>query len=262
MLNAWMPSSTPVHRSFTVAMRQLTMASLTAIRCFVPRFLGTRAEGPVLNQAIKSIPRVRLVSETGEYAGVMSGAEALAKARAAGRDVMQVRKGSADAEPVVKLLDYEAYEQAQRRKAYDMRKKSKEKRLRDRKEAGLKQLRLSPSTDPHDLGIKLRHAQQFLIDGYKVRIYMQFRRGQGRFRDNAVHTLAKVANLLSSHGTLQGAQSAEEWLAKLTAPAEEDAESEEPDNSRPKKPLEVLFQPLPKKMRGKTDGKKDIDNVV
>lgn len=190
------------------------------------------------------------MSASGTDEGLMSGASALARARDAGLDLMQVRAGgptSATYPPVVRLLDYPAFEEAQRRKRYEASKKKK-----TGENAGmvkLKQVRLSPSTGPHDLGIKLKQAKGFLTDGHRVRIYMQFRRGQGRLKEDAKKALVDVAQELAPLGNLRGVASAEDVLDLFQEPpADPNAPADAPIKQ---KPLEIVFEPLSKKLREK-----------
>ena len=171
---------------------------------------------------------------------------------------MQVAQGAADAPAVVRFVDYKAFSENQRRKSYEMKKKQKEKRLKDRKEGGLKQLRLSPSTDTHDLLNKLRQAQQFLTDGYRVRLYMQFRRGQGRLKEQAKSTLVDAANSLSSYGTIRGIKDPSELQSVFQEPPQE-AAMDPAQAAKARKPLEVFFQPLPRRLRGKHSTPEDIE---
>lgn len=68
--------------------------------------------------------------------------------------------------PVAKFLDYSRFRYEQQRKQKEMKKKSQQ--------AELKELRLSPVIDKHDLETKLNHAKKFLSKGHKVKMSMRF----------------------------------------------------------------------------------------
>lgn len=237
------------------------------------RRLGTSrdADTPVLNEALRHLPSVRLISESGEDCGLMSGEDAFRNAQLKRRDVMQVRSGRSET-PVLRIVDYEAMKEARRKKAYDRRKEDKELRKMQRRESALKQVRLSPSTDTNDVAIKVRQARQFLIDGYRVKVFMLFRRGQGGLHETAKETLIRIAESLSKFGNVQGlsssgsistlfdkrkpnrptgiiAREVHENAEDYKEGEDEEEDDEEEDEAPKKKPLEVLLYPLPRKER-------------
>lgn len=183
----------------------------------------------------------------------MSGVEAMARARAEGLDLMQVSVGKDGA--VAKLVDYDAFAEEKRKKEYGARKRKKESQRLDKKEGALKNVRLSPTIDTHDLAMKMRQAQQFLLEGYRVRVYMQFRRGHGRLGDNAKVTLVNAAQRLSEFGKIQGLPQGGGIADLFAAPPKEEGGEEPPDAPQKRKPLQVLIQPLSRKLREQfTDG--------
>lgn len=117
----------------------------------------------------------------------------------------------------------------------------------ERKEGALKQLRLSPATDTHDMQIKMRRAREFLCEGYRVRVYMQFRRGQGRLQEDAKKALVAAAEQLQEVGNVSGV-SAGKTIADLFKVEKSEDEDEEGEIVK-KKPLEILIQPLSRKKR-------------
>lgn len=201
---------------------------------------------PRLNVDLLSVREVRLISETGEDCGVMASREALSEARDAGRDLLEVNRWSDP--PVVRVVDYQELQTNRAKKMYDARKQKKESRKMQRREGSLKQLRLSPATDTHDMQIKMRQATEFLCDGYRVRVYMQFRRGQGRLQEDAKAALVAAAEQLQDFGKVQGIPPGGE-IADLFREEKDEDEDEEPMGPVKKKPLEVLLQPLSRKKR-------------
>lgn len=203
------------------------------------RSLASGSQNPLLNQEIRAVPKVRLISEKGDDLGIMSGAEALRHAMAANKDVMQVSQSET---PVVRVLDYATHEEAKKKKDYERRKARKESARKQKKETMMKQVRLSPSTDTNDMMIKMRKARDFLMDGYRVKVYMQFRRGQGRLSENAKKALVNAAEHLSTFGNVQGVPSG--GLKDLFKP-KQDEEVEETGH----RPLIVMIQPFARKAR-------------
>lgn len=218
------------------------------------RLFSSKQQQPLSNEAIRSFPRVRLISQDGRDCGIMSGREAFNQAKTTNMDLLLVAQSET---PVVRVADYAAYDQGQKKKNYERRKAKKEKDRLNRKETILKQLRLSPSTDTHDLSVKIRQARHFLTDGHRVKMYMQFRRGQGRLQDVAKSTLIGAAEQLADYGTVQALPAA--GLAdifKLTREQEEQGI---------KPPLQILMRPLSRKAREQLQKQNDhnlVDNVA
>jgi translation initiation factor IF-3 len=57
---------------------------------------------------------------------------------------------------------------------YELQKKDKEARKKQ-KVINIKEIRLSPKIEEHDVGVKAKNAEKFLIDGYKVKVTVRFR---------------------------------------------------------------------------------------
>lgn len=201
------------------------------------------SKAPLLNDALKDLGQVRLISENGQDCGVMPVADALNRAKEFGLDLIQVGKAETS---VVKLVNYAAMETARRKSAYDKRKKNKETRMLDRREGMLKQVRLSPATDRNDMQVKMRQAKEFLKAGYRIKVFMQFKRGQGRLKEDAKAALVAAAERLQEVGLVQGLEKGK-GLQDLFA---EDKDEDE-EGVVKKKPLEFFMRPLPRKQREK-----------
>lgn len=199
-------------------------------------------KAPLLNNALKGLGQVRLVSENGQDCGVMPVAQALNRAREFGVDLMQVGRGET---PVVKLVNYAAIETARRKSTYDKRKQNKETRMLDRREGILKQVRLSPAMDRNDMQVKMRQATEFLKAGYRIKVFMQFRKGHGRLEEDAKAALVAAAEKLQEVGLVQGLEK-DRGLQDLFAVKKVE---EEKEGIVKKKPLEFFMRPLPRKQR-------------
>lgn len=214
-----------------------------------PRHLAQRTDPPpLLNDAVARLRRVRLISETGEDWGEMPARAALERARAAGRDLMQV-SATNQGPAVVRMVDYAAWHAARQKRAYDARKRKKESKKLDRREAVVKQVRLSPVIDANDVAIKMRQAKEFLMAGYRVRVYMQFRKGQGKFEENAKLALVKAAEDLQEFGRIQGIPKEGSTQDLFRKEQKEEEDGEVLEGPVKKKPLEVFIFPMPRKQR-------------
>jgi len=124
----------------------------------------SKIDEPRINRQI-NIPSVRLVDHNGNMVGVVATAEALRMAEAVGLDLVEVSPAAAP--PVCKILDYGKYKYEVQKKAHEARRKQKVIQV--------KEIKLRPTIDKHDLAIKMRHVLEFLEEGDKVRISMRFR---------------------------------------------------------------------------------------
>ena len=110
---------------------------------------------------------------------------AMNKAREAGLDLVEVAPTSNP--PVCRIMDYGKYLYEQKRKLRESHKKNRHHA------ATLKEIRLRPETDRHDLDIKLKHAREFLEKGHKVQFTMFFRGRQMLHLDRGHEMLNHIA---------------------------------------------------------------------
>jgi translation initiation factor IF-3 len=108
---------------------------------------------------------VRVIGVDGNQLGVIPLTEALNLARHHAVDLVEI--ASTAVPPVCRLVDFGKYR-------YEMAKKEKESKKHQHASI-VKEVQLSPRIDPHDLGIKLDHAINFLCEDMKVKIALKFR---------------------------------------------------------------------------------------
>jgi translation initiation factor IF-3 len=108
---------------------------------------------------------VRVVLEDGTMLGVISTQQALREAEERGLDLVEVNPKAAP--PVCKILDFGKFK-------YEEKKKQREAR-RKQTVVEVKELKLRPKTDDHDLEVKLRAARRFIESGNKVKFTVRFR---------------------------------------------------------------------------------------
>ena len=106
-----------------------------------------------------------MIGAESEQLGVMTPEEALERARAVGLDLVEVAANSKP--PVCRIMDYGRYKYEQKKKRTGQNKKAHA--------ASLKEVKLRPGTDLHDLDFKLNNARRFLMEGDKVKITVMFR---------------------------------------------------------------------------------------
>ena len=120
--------------------------------------------GPRINDQIRA-REVRLIDETGQNVGVVPKFDAVARAEAAGLDLVEI---SPDAEPpVCKILDFGKFKYQEQKKAAEARK--------NQKVVEIKEIKMRPGIDDHDYDVKMRAIRRFFDDGDKVKITLRFR---------------------------------------------------------------------------------------
>ena len=92
--------------------------------------------------------------------------------------------------PVCRIMDYGKWLYQQKRKSREAHKKSV------RHAGTLKEIRLRPETDKHDLEVKVNHAREFLNKGHKVQFTMFFKGRQMLHRDMGHAVLEEIAKSL------------------------------------------------------------------
>lgn len=128
-------------------------------------------------------PQVRLVGDNIEQPMVVSLREALRKADEMGLDLVEISP-KADP-PVCRIVDYSKF-------LYQQKKKAKEIKSKIVKVV-VKEIRFGPNTDDHDYNFKLKHAENFLKEGSKVKAYVFFRGRQIVFKDQGEILLLRFA---------------------------------------------------------------------
>lgn len=117
-----------------------------------------------INEVIR-VHEVRLIDQDGEQAGIVPIASALDMAKERGLDLVEISPQARP--PVCKLLNYGKYK-------YELEKKSREQK-RKASQIRLKEVRMQPKIDQHDMAFKTKHVQAFLAQGNKVKVTIRFR---------------------------------------------------------------------------------------
>ncbi len=108
---------------------------------------------------------MRVIDEGNNQLGIMPLSEALAAAMKSGLDLVEVAPNAAP--PVCRVMDYGKYRYQQNKKLQDARK--------SQTTIQVKEIRIRPKTEDHDLEVKVKHIKKFLSQGDKVKITMMFR---------------------------------------------------------------------------------------
>jgi translation initiation factor IF-3 len=111
------------------------------------------------------VPEVRVVAEDGSNLGVLPTDQALKRAQEVGLDLVEVNpKGTP---PVCKILDFGKYKYEEKKKAAEAKRKQTV--------VEVKEVKIRPKTDEHDLNVKIRAIRRFIESGNKVKVVCRFR---------------------------------------------------------------------------------------
>ena len=143
-----------------------------------------------VNEQIR-VREVRIVSD-GEST-VMPTRHALDMAREQGVDLVEISPNAQP--PVCRLIDYSKFLYQQKKHAKEM--KAKQVKVE------VKEIRFGPQTDEHDYNFKLKHAQEFLSEGNKVRAYVFFRGRSIIFKEQGEVLLLRFANDLEEYAKVE-----------------------------------------------------------
>ena len=143
-----------------------------------------------VNEQIR-VREVRIVSD-GEST-VMPTRHALDMAREQGVDLVEISPNAQP--PVCRLIDYSKF-------LYQQKKHAKEMKAKQAK-VEVKEIRFGPQTDEHDYNFKLKHAQEFLNEGNKVRAYVFFRGRSILFKEQGEVLLLRFANDLEEYAKVE-----------------------------------------------------------
>jgi translation initiation factor IF-3 len=117
-----------------------------------------------VNREIR-VREIRVIGPEGEQLGILPTPDAFRKAQELGYDLVEVAPTSQP--PVCRIMDYGKYK-------YELSKKDHQSR-RHQKSTQVKEIKLRPRTDKHDLEIKIKQIKEFLAEGNKTKVTVTFR---------------------------------------------------------------------------------------
>ena len=142
-----------------------------------------------INEKIRGVNEVRLVGDNVEQ-GIYSYQEAIRIADEQNLDLVEISPNAVP--PVCRVIDYQKF-------LYQKKKKEKEQKANSKKNE-IKEIRFGPQTDEHDYKFKLKHAEEFLKDGNKVKAYVFFRGRSIVFKEQGELLLARFSTDLEEVG--------------------------------------------------------------
>ncbi|MBL7225992.1 MAG: translation initiation factor IF-3 [Desulfobacteraceae bacterium] len=145
-----------------------------------------------INERIRS-STVRLISAEGEQLGILSVRDAIQVAKEDGLDLVEVAPNSDP--PVCRVMDYGKFRYQASKKVQEARKKSRGGQM--------KEIKLRPHTEDHDLGFKIKNLKKFLDKKHRVKITVFFRGREMAYMNAGVELLKRVAEEISEDGTVE-----------------------------------------------------------
>jgi translation initiation factor IF-3 len=158
-----------------------------------------------VNERIRA-KTVRLISVDGKQLGIMSVQDALDAAREDSLDLVEVSPNSDP--PVCRIMDYGKYKYQASKKQQEGKKKTKAFQV--------KEIRVRPRTDEHDLGFKIRNLKKFLEKKDRVKVTVLFRGREMAYLDAGIELLNRIAEEVIEEGTVEQPPTREGWRLTMT----------------------------------------------
>ncbi len=151
------------------------------------KFGSRKPTGPRqrVNRDVRA-PKVRLIGPEGDQLGVVTSREALFKAQDLGLDLVEISPNASP--PVCKILNYGKYR-------YEQTKKDKENK-KAQHQIKIKEVKVKPNIDEHDLQVKLKRARDFIEKGFKVKVTCMFRGREMAHKDVGQRVVDRICDEL------------------------------------------------------------------
>lgn len=144
---------------------------------------------------------VRLITADGEQRGIVPIQEALNAAKETSLDLVEVAPNSDP--PVCRIMDYGKFKYQNAKKNQGGKKKSKS--------AQLKEIKLRPHTEEHDLNFKIKNMKKFLEKNARVKISVVFRGREMAYMNAGFALLNRIAEDVGDLGTVEQPPTREGW---------------------------------------------------
>ena len=128
---------------------------------------------------------VRIIGSDGEQIGVLPINEALERAGESGMDLVEVSPNAKP--PVCKIMDYGKYKYQQTKQKQEAKKKQKGYQI--------KEIKVRPKTEAHDLETKVKNIERFIDKNNKVKITLVFRGREIILKEQGQKVLEKLVEM-------------------------------------------------------------------
>jgi translation initiation factor IF-3 len=137
-------------------------------------------------------PKIVCIDQENNNIGIIDTQEALRMAHIANLELVMVSQGKNGSPSTCKILDFGKYKFEQEKKDRLSKKKQRENAVQ------IKEVRLRPCTGDHDLENKARQFKEFIDDGNRLKVTVQFRGRELAHREVGVETMKKFSQLVSA----------------------------------------------------------------
>lgn len=145
-----------------------------------------------VNREIR-VPRVRVISQTGEQVGILPIQEALALAEREGLDLVEISPAAAP--PVCKIMNFGKFR-------YDQTKRERESK-KAQHQVKIKEIKIKPNIGLNDLETKMEHMRDFFVKGNKVKVTCTFRGREMSHPEIGEKLMQKMIDELSDVATVE-----------------------------------------------------------
>jgi len=136
---------------------------------------------------------IRVIDDQDNHLGLMSPQQALEMARQRHLDLVEVAPQAVP--PVCRIIDFGKFLYEQKKRAHEAKKKQVV--------IEVKEIKFRPGTDDHDYNFKMRHAQEILKDGNKVKATVRFRGREITHKELGAQLLDRLATDLADIGVVE-----------------------------------------------------------
>ncbi len=138
-------------------------------------------------------PEVRVIGAEGEQLGVIKTPDAVRQAKEAGYDLVEVAPNAEP--PVCRIMDFGKFKYEQSKKQHRTR--------QHQKSTQVKEIKLRPRTDKHDLETKIRQIRVFLDEGNKTKVTVMFRGREMANKELGFTAINRVVEELKEFGVIE-----------------------------------------------------------
>ncbi|RJP56415.1 MAG: translation initiation factor IF-3 [Deltaproteobacteria bacterium] len=146
----------------------------------------------LINEKIKA-PEVRVIDSEGTQLGIIPLKEALSVASEEGLDLVEVDPNSNP--PVCRIMDYGKFRYKQSKKIHEAKKSQTTFQV--------KEVKIRPNTEEHDIEYKVGHIKRFLGSGNKAKVCIVFKGREIAYREMGVNILNKIAEEVKDMGIVE-----------------------------------------------------------
>lgn len=146
----------------------------------------------MINEEIRE-KELRVIGSDGEQLGIISSKEAMEIAESKQLDLVMIAPQAKP--PVCRIMDYGKF-------LYEEQKREKEARKKQ-KVINIKEIRISPTIEDHDLNVKAKNAEKFLKDGDKVKVTVRFRGREADYSHFGKELLNKFFEKVKEEGLIE-----------------------------------------------------------